>query len=181
MKFTITSVAPSIDKNTGQQYIDQYGNRSFSVFLNDEQGQTTNILKRVKQGNPDPRVGDVLEGSLEMKTSKTGRTYHVFVPEKKEFDKKGYSSDPNTMLLSYAKDIVVALINNAEKGKLTTENIKDDLTILNYHFKGLYEDLKGEKAQSTTEAPKTPHSTPQDETPPPHTDEEIDISEIPWE
>lgn len=178
MKYTIISATPSIDKNTGQQYTDQYGNRSFSVFLKDEQGQTTNILKRVKQGNPDPRVGDILEGNLEMKTGKSGKTYYVFAPEKKEFEKKGYSSDPNTMLLSYAKDIVVALIARSEK--ITTENIKDDITTLSFHFKSLYEELKGEKVQSTTPEAKPHQTATSDETPPPHTDEEIDIEEITW-
>ena len=164
MKYTITNSKPSIDQNTGQQYTDQHGNRSFSVFLKDEQGQTTNILKRVIRGNPDPKAGDVLEGNIEMRTSKNGKTYFTFTPDKKEFEKKGFSSDPNTMLLSYAKDIVVAeMYNQDEKSKLTTENIKDDLTTLAFHFKSLYEELKAEKVQSTTETPKTPQNAPQEE------------------
>ena len=155
MKFTITSSVPSINKQTGQQYVDNYGNRSFSVVLKDEQGGIASILKRVKQGNPDPKVGDILIGTLETKYSQTGNSYTVFVAEQKAFGNQGFkTSDPNTMLIAYAKDIVVALINNAEKGKLTSESIKDDLSTLTYYLKGLYDELKADKSQ--TIAPSNP-------------------------
>lgn len=179
MKYTIISATPSIDQNTGQQYTDQYGNRSFSVFLKDEQGQTTNILKRVKQGNPDPKAGDILEGTLEMKTGKTGKNYFVFVAEKKEFGGfgGGKSSDVNSFFLSYAKDIVVAMIaHQPEAAKLDSSDIKDDITTLSFHFKSLYEELKAEKVQTTTQPQQVAQNTPQGET----EDKEIDINEIPF-
>lgn len=180
MKYEILSSVPSIDRNTGQQYVDQYGNLSWNITATDEQKQSYSFLKRTKQGNPAPKVGDILEGKVTLETGKSGNTYYKFTAEKKEFSGGGGKSfsDPNTMLISYAKDIVVALINNqGDKTRLTTENIKDDITTLTYHFKGLYDELK----QTTTEAPKTPQTAPQSqEQAPLPSDNEIDIDEIPF-
>jgi len=158
MKYTIIDSKVSIDQSTGQQYKDQYGNLSWNVMANDEQGQTYSFLKRTKEGSPIPKIGDVLEGEMKSEMSKKGTPYWKFVSDKKWEDRKsgGSYSDPNTMILSYAKDIVVALISNqAEKTKLTTDNIKDDLETLSLFMKGLLDQLKGEKTETPqTVAPK---------------------------
>jgi hypothetical protein len=181
MKYTITDSKISIDKNTGQQYVDGYGNLSWSVMANDEKGQVYSFLKRTKAGNQPPKIGDVLEGTMSLETSKNGNTYNKFTADKKDFS-GGFGgksfSDPNTMLIAYAKDVIVALINNAEKGKITTDNIKDDLTTLTYHFKALYDELKVEKPQTPTETPKAPQTPPQSQ--PDQEDNEIDVNEIPF-
>jgi hypothetical protein len=167
MKYTITNVQPSIDHTTGRQYVDQYGNRSFNLYLEDEKGQTTSVLKRVRKGNPDPKVGDILEGTIETRTSQNGNTYFAFVPEKKEYGKS--FSDPSSFAVSYAKDIIIAIINNQKDAeKITTENIKNDLDLLSAHIFSLMDSLKsGENRKEETKLNQSGA-------------DEIDISEIPF-
>ena len=180
MKYSVISVSPSIDRNTGKQYVDQYGNLSWNINANDEQNQMYSFLKRTKQGNPAPKVGDTLEGKVEMQTSQKGNTYYKFTSEKKWEDKKGSSSDPASYVVSYAKDIVVALIARQDsKTKLTTDNIKDDLDTLALHLMGLYDSLK----EGKTPENKTPEKPAQtvsanDEPLPPEPEEEVSTEEM---
>ena len=179
MKYKVISSVPSIDRNTGQQYVDQYGNLSWNVTANDEQNQTYSFLKRTKQGNPAPKVGDVLEGKVELQTSQKGNTYYKFTAERKWEDRKGSYSDPASYVLSYAKDIVVALIaKQSETKKLTTDNIKEDLDTLATHLMGLYNSLKENKTQE--KQTEQPALTASDNEPPLPSDEEIDIDKIPF-
>jgi len=182
MKYRVISVSPSIDRNTGQQYVDQYGNLSWNISANDEQNQMYSFLKRTKQGNSAPVVGDTLEGKVELQTGKSGSTYYKFTAERKWEDGKGSShSDPASYIVSYAKDIVVALIANQDsKTKLTTDNIKDDLETLSFHLMGLYNSLKENKMPEKPAESQTESQTviTANEEPPPHSDE--DIKDLPF-
>jgi hypothetical protein len=82
-KFTIINVTPSMDRNTGAQYVDNYGNKSWSAILQDEQSQTTSVLMRRKSDSL-PKVGDVIEGTIETKDSASGKKYSVFKAAMKE-------------------------------------------------------------------------------------------------
>lgn len=155
MKYTIIDSKASIDQNTGQQWKDQWNNLSWNVMANDENGQTYSFLKRTKETSPAPKVGDVLEGEMKSEISKRGTQYWKFVSEKKWEDRGGKGggsySDPNTMILSYAKDIVVALISKqGDDKKLTTENIKEDLETLSLYMKGILDSLKDEQPKPAT-------------------------------
>jgi len=93
-------------------------------------------------------------------------------------------ADPNTMLISYAKDLTVALISKADKS--TPKMVMDVLDDFTFHLKGLYESLSGYKTEGKPTAPIT-HTTvsanndnEQDDRPPMPTDDEIDIESLPF-
>ena len=113
MKYTITDCKPSIDKNTGSQYVDQYGNLSWNVIVKDESGQITQFLKRTKADRPAPKIDDVLEGTLTQEIGKSGTAYWKFTPEKKEFGGfKKDEKDIDAMLMRYALDGSISLLNH---------------------------------------------------------------------
>jgi hypothetical protein len=124
MKYTITNITPSIDKETGEQRSDSYGNKRFTVFVTDEQGQIFKFTKGYK--NTPNKIGDVLEGKVEQKEGQYGQ-YWTFTPERKEF-RPGYQKTEEdkvpTMVLAYAKDIAVASMN---QGKAYTPKMIFDL------------------------------------------------------
>lgn len=170
MKYELTNVQASIDQNTGGQWQDQYGNLSWNCFAKDEQSQVYPFLKRTKQGNPPPKIGDVLEGEMKEETGKSGKPYWRFYPEKKWSVGGGREQDQDSINLSYAKDIIIALINKSTK--ITNENITADLETMALFVKELYQKMKA--GQITQIKDKVVSS----ETPPSHTDEEIDIEDI---
>jgi len=179
MKYKITNATPSINRTTGQQWSDNYGNLSWNVSVTGEKGENINFLKRSKAGN-DPKVGDILDGNFVEEIGKTGNPYMKFVATPKEYGapsgQGGYAKhakddfDPTTMLISYAKDVVIALINRQEdKDKLTTDNVISDLDIMTYHFVGLHKSIK--EGSSVEEKKTEVAKFPQDD---------IDVEDIPF-
>jgi hypothetical protein len=90
-------------------------------------------------------------------------------------------SDPNTMLIAYSKDIVVAFIN---AGKIKEEKeAATQITNFTTLFKGLYDKLsKGENPIKTPENPPQSQTTvsARDDEPPMPSDEEIDVDSLPF-
>ena len=93
MKYTINS-ATRQDLEDGTPKTDSYGNESYSVLAQDEQGQTYSFFKNVKSGRV-LKPGDFLYGTLSHETSLKGNKYWKFTQEKKEFTPPTHTAVPS--------------------------------------------------------------------------------------
>lgn len=110
-QITIVSAKPYLDKATGQQKSDPTYGKSWYLTVQDEAKQTYNVLKSFKK---DPIEGSVIDATIEEGTWPDGNVKYTLKMVPKPFNGSGggsYKSDPNTMLLAYAKDIVVVCID----------------------------------------------------------------------
>lgn len=121
-----------------------------------------------KESTPAPKTGDKIFGHIE-----DGQYGKKFVKgQSSGFSKGGFTkADPNTMLLAYSKDVVVAFIN---AGKIKEEK-EASIQITNFVtlFRGLYNTL----SKGKNPVKKETVVSAKDEPPMP-TDDEIDIDEI---
>lgn len=85
MKYTVVSCKPRNDKNTGEQYVDKYGNKGWYVMLNDDEEAPWSASLLAK--NPLTN-GQEVEGELEAKEY-GGNTYYTFKKAKPDFSGNG--------------------------------------------------------------------------------------------
>lgn len=94
-KYTVKTITPKLDQSTGETQVDNYGNKKYQLFVTDEAGQIHGFNKGYK-GEPN-KVGDILEGTIEVRTGNNGGTYNVFKADNAGgFTPRGggYQSDP---------------------------------------------------------------------------------------
>jgi len=123
-----------------------------------------------KPETPAPKVGDKIFGSIE--TTNYGNKFKKSAQggfSKGSFQK----SDPNTMLISYAKDIVVAFV---AAGKIKEEKeASNQITNFSTLFRGIYNILSnGENPIKKSEVVTADDGQPIPE------EEEVDIEDIPF-
>lgn len=122
------------------------------------------------------KEGDQLEGIWE--ETQYGKRFKKAGGDKKFF--AGAKSDPNTMLIAYAKDIVVAMTNT---GLVKTgEKISEQIRNFSQLFFGIY-DLRtqGKKViEPKKEAPKDEEPAPEEPEEPKTEEEEINLEELPF-
>lgn len=187
--FTITSVNPQT-----RQYDTKFGPMvSYQLMLTNPDGTPVPQAVEVSQKTttPAPAVGGTLEGMIDMsgqygpkfkKDFQGGGGNFGGSPSSVRSDSgtatnqtgssKGFNSDPFTMYLSYAKDIVVALVGSKE-GYDPDKFIQllDDVAA---GGKTLYDGRPGnEKAEKAAEPVKAAETKPVDDRP-------VDIQDIPW-
>lgn len=173
-EYRITSI------KKGDQWTSDYGTfQSYALALNGI-GEPVQLNKKVPV-KQEPAVGDVLHGTLEEKTSKTGRPYYKFKAENnyQPKGKNGYDSDG--MAWGNSLTNAVSIVTSSSKtGDDAYSQARDALEIA----KLFYEARPGHSAEVVTETTKATENVNRAfgstdvvaEVP----EEEIDISSIPF-
>jgi len=167
MKYTLKQ--SKVKEYQGQIQKDNYGNTKYEIILEDEQGQLTQLNKSFKN---EPKVGDILEGQIVDKEYQ-GNKYKAFEADKKSFG--GYT-DPTSFHVSYAKDIIVAMISNK---MIEKDSIIEKWGALASASKVIYDKLQKGDIIKQPEKPDSSETKPTDQ-PPLEDDEEIKIEDIPF-
>ena len=126
-----------------------------------------------------PKVGDILRGEIVDKGYGPELQREAF--QKSSFAKNSFNSDPDTMLIAYAKDVVVALID--AKVVKDAQEAADKVRSFTTLFLGLYKKSKAGKSilpKVEVEEPEEGSIDKSAATPDESEDEEINMDDIPF-
>ena len=177
MKYKIKSIMPKLDQNTGEIQVDNYGNKKYQLFVTDEAGQTHGFGKGYK-GEPN-KVGETLEGTIEVRTGNSGGTYNVFKADNAGgFQPRsgGYQRDPEEqqrIMRQHAVTDSLSFHNLTKTKDLTTKEVIFQAEI----FMRYYNDgVKQPENTIAAQAVAAMSNTPVEEI----SIDEVDLSDVPF-
>jgi hypothetical protein len=121
MNYTINSVAQDV-----REYTTAYGQmKAYKVRFNESGDTIVEIAQKFT--TPAPKMGDVLQGTIDMNGEYGAKFKKDFTPKSAQ---SSASKDDRTMYTAYAKDLLVAIIENVGVDKVDANKYHELIAIV---------------------------------------------------